>query len=118
MYVVAKYTVRKIGKLYSNKLGVSKTSKQLSAAIAMDTAERFFNSLKESEEKPLTSRQTSDEWVQAEDIQARMESKRQKKAGKRAADNKIQATPPKGTISQLKSSNCFALLSSSPPEDD
>lgn len=33
----------------------------LSAAIAMDMAEQFFNSLKDSEEKPLTSRQTSDE---------------------------------------------------------
>ncbi len=81
----------------------------LSAAISMDMAEQLFNSLKESEEKPLTSRQTSDESVQAEDVQARMESKRQKQAGKRAADNKIQATLPKGTISQLKPSNRFAF---------
>lgn len=84
----------------------------LSAAVAMDTAERLFKSCNESEGKQLTIRQTSDESGQTKDVQARMESKRQQQAGKGAADEKTKATvmqPPKETISHLKSSNRFAL---------
>lgn len=72
---------------------------------------------KELEEKQLTIRQTSDESGQTKDVQARMESKRQKQAEKGAAHKKIQATSLQGTTSQLKSSNRFDLLSSLPEDD-
>lgn len=81
------------------------------------TCERLFNSCKELEEKQLTMRQISDESGQTKDVQARMESKRQKQAEKGAAHKKIQATSLQGTTSQLKSSNRFDLLSSLPEDD-
>lgn len=86
----------------------------LSAAVAMDTAERLFNSCKELEEKQLTIWQTSDESGQTKDVQARMESKRQKQAEKGAAH---KTTSLQGTTSQLKSSNRYDLLSSLPEDD-
>lgn len=55
------------------------------------------------------------------DAQAKIENKRQRQARKEVADRKKQAKSKqarKEDISQLELSNRFALLSSSPPEED
>lgn len=61
------------------------------------------------------------EWQELKDTQAKIENKRQRQAKKEAANKRKQAKakqPRKEDISKLELLNCFALLSSSPPEED
>lgn len=61
------------------------------------------------------------ELQELKDAQAKIENKRQRQAKKEAANKRKQAKakqPRKEDISQLELLNRFAILSSSPPEED